>query len=234
MFNKEDIKLSQIGNMILSDKIKGQYKHIDAIYDAATHSSDLGVKINNFLARSDFSAHVVYRTNFFADELSQLKGQKVASIACGSGLEIEKAYQLNPNLNCQIDCYDVDEMALNKLRSRGLKNINPIKLNVVNKPIKQKYDLIYCFGLFDYLHLKLSKRLINKLFNCLNKGGSLILGNVDINASHRDFMTNLLEWKLDYKSQEDLLSLGDGLDCSKFIFLDPMKIMNYLKLKKND
>lgn len=232
MYTKEQIRQSQLGDLILSSKVKGQYKHIDAIYDAATHNSDLGVEINNYLARSSFSAHVVYRTNFFADELSQLKNKKVASIACGSGLEIQKAYELNPDLNCKFDCYDVDKMALNTLEARNLRNVNPIQLNVVTKAIKKKYDLIYCFGLFDYLHLKLSKRLIKKLFNCLNEGGSLIIGNVDVNASHKEFMSNLLDWHLDYKSQEELLSLGDGLNCDKFIFLDPMRIMNYLKLKK--
>lgn len=231
MYTKEQIRQSQLGDLILSSKVKGQYKHIDAIYDAATHID--GFQYNNYIARSNFAKNVVFRTNFFASELTEFADKKVASVACGSGLEIQRAHEMRPELTYYIDCYDVDKNALHALESRNLKNINTIQKNVVTQPLSKKYDLIYSVGLFDYLSLKLSKRLIKKLFNCLNEGGSLIVGNVDINAPEKEkLMEHQLDWHLDYKSQEELLSLGDGLNCDKFIFLDPMRIMNYLKLKK--
>jgi len=231
MYTREQIKQSQLGDLILSSKVKGQYKHIDAIYDAAIHID--GFQYNNYIASSNYAKNVVFRTNFFASELTDFANKKVASIACGSGLEIQKAYEMRPELTYYLDCYDVDENALHALKSRNLPNINLIQCNAVTQPINKKYDFIYSVGLFDYLSLKLSKRLIKKLFNCLNEGGSLIIGNVDINAPDKErFMEQGLDWHLDYKSQDELLTLGDGLDCDKFVFLDPMRIMNYLKLKK--
>lgn len=233
MYTKEQIRQSQLGDLILSSKIKGQYKHIDAIYDAATHNSGIGVEVNSYIANSNYARNVVFRTNFFASELTEFANKKVASVACGSGLEIQRAHEMRPDLTYYIDCYDVDKNALHALEARGLKNINTIQKNVVTQPLNAKYDFIYSVGLFDYLSLKLSKRLINKLFSCLNDNGSLIIGNVDINAPDKEkFMDQQLDWHLIYKSQEELLSLADGLDCDKFVFLDPMRIMNYLKLKK--
>ena len=67
-----------------------------------------------------------------------------------------------------------------------------------------RYDLVYCAGLFDYLHDQVCKRLMSILYNLLAPGGLLVVTNVtDAMNSSRPFrysLEYLLDWNLVYRN----------------------------------
>lgn len=71
----------------------------------------------------------------------------------------------------------------------------------------QKYDLIYCAGLFDYLSTGICKRLMNSFYDMLAPGGLLVATNVDISNPERYGMEYLLGWHLVHRNAAQLRDL---------------------------
>lgn len=70
-----------------------------------------------------------------------------------------------------------------------------------------RYDFIYCAGLFDYLSDRICKRLVNIFYGSLAPGGLLVVTNVDEANPIRNVMEYLLEWHLIYRDREQLREL---------------------------
>jgi len=68
----------------------------------------------------------------------------------------------------------------------------------------QKYDLIYCAGLFDYLSDRVCKRLMNILYDMLAPGGLLLATNVHASNPNRNSMDFFLEWHLVHRNRAEL------------------------------
>ena len=60
----------------------------------------------------------------------------------------------------------------------------------------QKYDLVYCAGVFDYLSDRVCKRLMNILYDMLEPAGFLVATNVNTSNPNRNGMEFLLDWHL--------------------------------------
>lgn len=79
-------------------------------------------------------------------------------------------------------------------------------------------DIIYCSGLCDYLDRRLLLRLINRCHAHLATGGILILGNFSPVNPDRQFMDNILYWRLIYRDEDALKEVfkssafGDAVD----------------------
>jgi extracellular factor (EF) 3-hydroxypalmitic acid methyl ester biosynthesis protein len=70
------------------------------------------------------------------------------------------------------------------------------------------YDLIYCSGLYDYLNEHVIKALNSYLYNLLQPGGLLVVGNFAVGTPVRNFMEHFAEWFLIYRSSQELAALG--------------------------
>jgi len=68
----------------------------------------------------------------------------------------------------------------------------------------QRYDLIYCAGLFDYLSDRVCKRLMNILYDMLAPGGLLLATNVHASNPNRNSMDFFLEWHLVHRNRAEL------------------------------
>lgn len=68
-------------------------------------------------------------------------------------------------------------------------------------------DLIYSSGLCDYLDDRLLVRMIQRCYDQLNPGGTLIIGNFSTANPDRFFMDHLLYWRLIHRSEADLIRL---------------------------
>jgi hypothetical protein len=227
------IKNSWIGASVLTSDFRGDSRSIDILCALGRNIKHFNPKcFNNFidfyLASHPINQGVLYRVEFLKSKISNCKNKKIASIACGSGIEFG-GYVNESN---EIFCYDIDEKALAKLEDRKVNNLKTFKQDVIRCKFPTKFDLIYSAGLFDYFDLKLSKLVLKRLFDALEVGGELIVGNADIDTPKKDVMEVLLDWSLIYKSKFELLSLAGGLDCEAYIHTDPHKVFNYLILKK--
>ena len=123
-----------------------------------------------------------------------------------------------------------------------IKKLKKIKVKVDKELLKKelvekigKYDLIYSAGLFDYFTLNVAKRLTTNLYNFLNPGGKLIIGNfshlINENKVYMDFV---LEWFLFYRSKEEMLKFTEKLEGPKKIYfeVEDTEITNFLIIEK--
>jgi extracellular factor (EF) 3-hydroxypalmitic acid methyl ester biosynthesis protein len=75
-------------------------------------------------------------------------------------------------------------------------------------PETNKYDLVYCAGLFDYLGGSTCECLIELFYHWVRPGGVVVVTNVTPNHSSTGFMKYLLEWNLKLRDPSQMLSLA--------------------------
>ncbi len=71
-------------------------------------------------------------------------------------------------------------------------------------PPEERFDHIYCAGLFDYLADKACARLISYFDGRLRPGGSLLVTNVHSYNPERYWMEHFMEWYLIYRDEEGI------------------------------
>ncbi|MGH7989900.1 MAG: class I SAM-dependent methyltransferase, partial [Limisphaerales bacterium] len=72
---------------------------------------------------------------------------------------------------------------------------------------KEKYDFIYCAGLFDYLADNVCKQLVGVFYEWLAPGGLLLITNVDGTRPFRNKLEFILDWNLIYRTAQQLFQL---------------------------
>lgn len=70
-----------------------------------------------------------------------------------------------------------------------------------------RFDFVYCAGLFDYMSDRICKRLMNIFHDLLAPGGLLLATNVDAAKPFRHSMEMLLEWHLNCRTRAQLETL---------------------------
>ena len=82
--------------------------------------------------------------------------------------------------------------------------------------------MIYSAGLFDYLSDRLAERLVVSMLAMLSPGGKLMIGNFALSCFGRGYMELFLDWKLIYRSVDQLFRLfGDARQADVTCFSDP-------------
>jgi extracellular factor (EF) 3-hydroxypalmitic acid methyl ester biosynthesis protein len=67
-----------------------------------------------------------------------------------------------------------------------------------------KFDFVYCAGLFDYLTDKVCARLVKYMALRTRAGGQILFTNVHSNNQERRWMEYFLEWHLIYRDENDV------------------------------
>ena len=68
-------------------------------------------------------------------------------------------------------------------------------------------DVIYSVGLFDYLKDETVVQVLNWVHANLAPGGQAIVGNFDVHCKGRAFLDYVLDWRLLYRTPEQMLEL---------------------------
>jgi extracellular factor (EF) 3-hydroxypalmitic acid methyl ester biosynthesis protein len=106
----------------------------------------------------------------------------------------------------------------------------------IERAAGDRYDLIYCAGLFDYLADPICRRLTNILYDWLAPGGLLITTNVDDSNPRRLTMDYLMEWHLIYRNGANFATLKPDQatpdQCS--VHSDDAGMNIYLETRKPD
>lgn len=117
----------------------------------------------------------------------------------------------------------VDESVRTMLRSRDLAE----RLG--------RHHFIYSMGLFDYLTPPVARAVLARVFELLEPGGTLLVGNYHVGNPTRVYMDYWMDWPLYYRTEESFLELADGLEavrrevtfdetgCQMFLRLDRAK-----------
>jgi extracellular factor (EF) 3-hydroxypalmitic acid methyl ester biosynthesis protein len=72
----------------------------------------------------------------------------------------------------------------------------------------EKFDLIYCAGLFDYLAPDTCRALMELWYDSLSPGGLMLIANMNDTKPFRNFIEFILDWQLIYRDGREILSLA--------------------------
>jgi len=189
--------------------------------------------LNMFIWNMDVTRAHRNRIDYLVDKISNAVAQKsrmkILSLGSGPAREIkyfiERGLSINP---CSFTLVDFDARALSYSQEALLSAISLNNLDIVcefiNKSVRQivktkscdlkfeKYDLIYCAGLFDYLSDSFCERLLDIMYSQLNPGGMIIASNVTNSNYYRYVMEFMGEWYLTHRSGNDMLMLAKKLE----------------------
>jgi extracellular factor (EF) 3-hydroxypalmitic acid methyl ester biosynthesis protein len=239
----------------------GDYIMMNYIYEYNGNNNYLGNSsyeklINNYTCNIPISCSNIKRKEFLKEKiLETLEGKdeaKILSIACGPARELIELLKENKiNKPLFFKCLDFEKRALDYIDNE-IKKIEAIKRKLFSieyicrditsiirdKGLKENLkaqDLIYAFGMFDYLSERMASRLMKELYQLLDKEGKLIICNVSLeNSGHRAYYELLGEWNMVHRTKEQLLSwTKDISNAGEIKFEYPTYSTNYLFLSIN-
>ncbi|MFH1856390.1 MAG: PilZ domain-containing protein [Candidatus Omnitrophota bacterium] len=236
----------------------GDYMIIEMIYGKSDSGESLFDKlISRYAYYKKMSVAVRNRLPYLRQKFNSLLEEKtsgelkIMSIGSGSAREIRFLAEENENIDrYNITLIEGDKEAIaysqRKISEVLIKNKKNMKISYINKAIDQlikekdligelgKYDLIYSLGLFDYLSLNMAKRLTTRLYEFLNYGGKLIIGNADSVGENQIHMDFILEWNILYRSKAEMMKFINKLDCPRKVYFETenTKTTNFLIIEK--
>jgi len=237
----------------------GDYMMIDMLYNNPDEGESIFAKlINRHAYYQNASKAVRNRLPFLQQKFNSLLKNRpdqtvnIMSVGSGSAKEIRGMAKDNNDIErCIFSLVEADEEAIfysrEKIIDLFIQRDKKVKVNFINKAVDQlvkekelvekigKYDLIYSAGLFDYFTLNVSKRLTTHLYNFLNPGGKLVIGNFNHSINeNKVYMDYVLEWFLFYRSKEEMLKFTEKLERPKKIYFETEDtgLTNFLIIEK--
>ncbi|MCA8998452.1 MAG: class I SAM-dependent methyltransferase [Planctomycetaceae bacterium] len=199
----------------------GDFLSIDWTYQKLSDSPGRGRLWDEFYHRQDAPLAVCARKDLFGDIIEDIvatdtsRSCRVLNVASGPGREIRDALVRHSSLKDMItvDCLDnsADALAYSKTL------IGPVLSQSVNfhcgnailfRP-QTPYDFVWCAGLFDYLQDRLAVSLLKRLWNAVDRGGRLVIGNFAETHRTRPYIEWCGNWFLIHRSKQEMQALAD-------------------------
>ncbi|RMH02894.1 MAG: hypothetical protein D6702_07510 [Planctomycetota bacterium] len=176
-----------------------------------------------------------------ARELIESAGRpvRIVSLACGPAVEMRRLVEeidhlenrvelilIDQDLNALRDCHD----AMQEVLRRRFPGDCPVELKMIHFSIRQivapkrgpeqelvdgllrGVDLIYSMGLYDYIQQPLARRIVSRLFELLNPGGRVFIGNLERVPDCSWVMDYALAWSLVYRDEETMRDLAAEIE----------------------
>ena len=234
----------------------GDFEMMNQIYRNGFEGKDLlGKILHNYITNEDSSDSVNFRRPFFRAYYEELKNSprkefSALSIACGPALEVRELIADWPQEQLDrlyVTLFDLDNVALEHAQNSIFETAMPSgktpKIQFINASVKSfltqnskvsgRYDLIYSGGLFDYLDNPTSTALTEKLFDNLNPGGKLIIGNFTKNNTTKAFCHLITHWHLIHKTEKEILAWAAKIPSASIqMKFDPHRINAFLELTR--
>jgi extracellular factor (EF) 3-hydroxypalmitic acid methyl ester biosynthesis protein len=95
------------------------------------------------------------------------------------------------------------------------------------------HHFIYSMGLFDYLTPPVARAVLARVFELLEPGGTLLVGNYHVGNPTRVYMDYWMDWPLYYRTEESFLELADGVDAAtREVTFDETGCQMFLRLDR--
>ncbi len=97
------------------------------------------------------------------------------------------------------------------------------------------FRFIYSMGLFDYLTPPVAKAVLRNLYQLLQPGGEMIIGNFHVSNPSKIYMEYWGDWVLYYRTEEEflnLLKIEQGVE--KSVTFDDTGIQMFLRIKRHN
>lgn len=212
----------------------GDYEMVNMMFrDPYEGASLFGKVINAYALRLPPILGHRHRIAFLFDRLVEealraaraKRRLRVFNLGCGPAHEIQRFMSQSP-LSNEVDftLWDFNNETithstgiLNQLRSQynrktGIQLLKRSVQQLIKQaerhadPNAEKYDCVYCAGLFDYLTQNICCRLMDIFYDMLAPGGLLLATNVDVHPS-RGQMEHFLEWHLIHRNTAQMMGV---------------------------
>lgn len=231
----------------------GDYEMMNIIYQNNALGESLFAKcLHNYWVKQPAAQAVRNRAQYIQKKIEALvesrKGDNLGFLSVASGPAMEWQNILRDskhrNAHLQVTLLDQDETALihaqRKMRELTHANPSPIVFKYENKAIKnilarglpEQYDMIYSAGLFDYFSDPVAQLAAQKLYDGLRPKGKLIIGNFDVSNPNSIIMDSALDWRLLYRSADDLKLLFKHLGANITVEQESLNINIFCVIEK--
>jgi len=236
----------------------GDYIMMNYIYDYSGNNHYLGGSsfeklINNYTCNIPISVSNIRRKEFLKEKiiatLKKKENAKILSIASGPARELTELLREGKfNKSLLFICLDFEKKALDyvnkeiskiEFKRRQSVTVEYIHRDIISiirdkklREVLKDCNLIYAFGIFDYLTERMVSRLAKELYQLLQNEGELIICNASLeNSSHRAYYELLGKWNMAHRTKKQMLDWMNGIEDIKEIkFEEPIRSGNYLFL----
>lgn len=193
----------------------GDFEIIERIYTMSnSHRSNI-IKWDAFFHYGSAARAVRNRSSLLSELIAELQPSGFLSVGCGPALDVVGAASLFEK-HPRVSLLDNDLNALSRARintrsCQGLfESIEYYHKNALRFRSENKFDLVWCSGLFDYLNDKTAVFLLKKLKSLLHPKATIAIGNFSHDNPSRSYMEIVGEWFLIHRSKEDLKRIGSA------------------------
>jgi extracellular factor (EF) 3-hydroxypalmitic acid methyl ester biosynthesis protein len=209
----------------------GDYELMNMLYRKEPEGRTAFGKILNIHSREEPAGRatfnrLAYMGHILQNYLESAKPERaaVASVGCGAAREVNELLTRAPELGSHLDLALVDQDA--RALQHCERTLGPLgratgaRFQFINDPIQQlikaenlrsvlgSRKLIYSVGLFDYLDDDVFVALIRVLYDALDPGGLLVIGNMASHNPTQRWMEYAMDWFLIHRSPDDLRYLA--------------------------
>jgi extracellular factor (EF) 3-hydroxypalmitic acid methyl ester biosynthesis protein len=186
--------------------------------------SSLGEKIFGFNRDTPACAAVRARRDLIAAVIDQVcvtnDRPSMLSVGCGHLREASLCRSVRSGNTGRFIALDQDEQSLSivarDMSDHGVVPVcNSIKSLFRGDIARERFDLIYSTGLYDYLDDRIATKLTERMFDMLNPGGRMLIANFLPDIWGCAYMESFMDWKLIYRTPEQFGALTDSLPDSE-------------------
>lgn len=223
----------------------GDFEIIDRIYTNWVSPDPTLERWDHFFQRSSAAKAVRARKEYCHALLRDIancrpSGAQVLNVASGPGRDIFEFFIKHADLahRLRIHFVEQDSKAIehaSKLLTPFHSQITLDHNNILRWRTNQRFNLIWCAGLFDYLTDALFVRLLRKLAGMVYPGGELVVGNFSNRNVHRNYM-EFGGWHLFHRDSAKLMLLFERAciaDASARIGEEPNGVNLFLHIRKH-
>ncbi|HXB59553.1 MAG TPA: class I SAM-dependent methyltransferase [Candidatus Acidoferrales bacterium] len=240
----------------------GDYEMMNMIYRNQPEGGSLFEKLIHLLLVSQWPARSVrnriahLRENILNETARVARSDKTArimNIGCGAAKEVHD-FLKDTHLSDSADftLVDFNEETLSfaggklaeakrefsrrtTVRTQQMSVYELLKRSRQNDPDREKFDLIYCAGLFDYLPPDTCRALMGLWYDSLLPGGLMLIANMHDAKPFRNFIEFVLDWQLIYRDSREFASLVPA-QCRETtqVIAEPTSVNLFLHVRKPD
>jgi extracellular factor (EF) 3-hydroxypalmitic acid methyl ester biosynthesis protein len=240
----------------------GDYEMMNMIYRNQPEGGSLFEKLIHLLLVSQWPAVSVrnriahLRENILTETARVARSDrtaKIMNIGCGAAKEIQDFLkETHLSDSAEFTLVDFNEETLSfaggklaearrqysrrtTVRTHQMSVYELLKRSRQNDPHREKFDLIYCAGLFDYLPPDTCRALMGLWYDSLLPGGLMLIANMHDAKPFRNFIEFVLDWQLIYRDSREFLSLVPAhcRDTTRVI-AEPTSVNLFLHVRKPD
>jgi extracellular factor (EF) 3-hydroxypalmitic acid methyl ester biosynthesis protein len=240
----------------------GDYEMMNMIHRNQPEGRSLYEKLIHLLLVSQWPAksvrnRIAHLGKYIVSETSRVaragKTARILNVGCGPAREVQDFLRATHLSNqSEFTLVDFNEETLahagqklvevkrqfarhTEIRAQQLSVYELLKRTQRRSDASEKFDLIYCAGLFDYLVPHTCRALMDLWYDSLPPGGLMMIANMNDTKPFRHFIEFILDWQLIYRDSRQILSLvPERCRATTSVIAEPTSVNLFLHIRKPD